>query len=138
MTAEAKPVVLDPAQVGIFWRVQTSGAAPTLLVDCVPVQKGEPYGDFLCYGGHYEFWTDMAGMTPSQLRQRHLPDVARWSEYEEWPRGRVVLHVPTSRFILYADRKLQGSTTIARIVERFSLPQGGFDVRGDAHYVSVR
>ena len=44
-------------QIGIFWRVHASGAAPVLLVDCVPAAVAEPYGDFLTHGGHYEFWT---------------------------------------------------------------------------------
>jgi hypothetical protein len=76
--------------VGIFWRIQTSGMAAVLLVDSVPIEQAEAYGDFLDHGGHYEFWTAMARVSAQELRKRNLPDVAKWSEYEEWPRGRVV------------------------------------------------
>lgn len=127
-----------PPHVGIFWHIVTAATGPTLLVDAVPVAEAEPYGDFLTYGGHYEFWSKLAEMGTAELRQRGLPDAAKWSEYEEWPRGRVVFHVPASRFILYADRKLMVPPVIARIAERFGLPDDGFDVRGDPHYVSVR
>ena len=124
--------------VGIFWRIQTSTIAPMLLVDSVPIEQADAFGDFLNYGGHYEFWADMARLSALELRKRNLPDVVRWSEYEEWPRGRVVYHVPPARFILYADRKLQTAEMVKQIVARFGLPAERVDVRGDEHYVSVR
>jgi hypothetical protein len=43
-------------------------------------------------------------------------------EYEDWPRGRVVLDRARDVFILYADRKLLTSATIARIATQFHLP----------------
>lgn len=46
--------------------------------------------------------------------------------------------MPTGRYILYADRKLMVPSMIERIVERFGLLGGGYDVRRDPHYVSVR
>jgi hypothetical protein len=124
--------------VGIFWRIQTSTTTPVLLVDFVPVESGEPYGDFLTHGGHYEFWSKTAKLSVPELRKRGIPKAVKWSEYEEWPRGRVVFHVPTKRFILYADRKLQAARTVALVLERFGLPKNRVDVRSDAHYVSVR
>jgi hypothetical protein len=124
--------------VGIFWRIQTSATAPVLLVDFVPVENAEPYGDFLIHGGHYEFWSRASKLNVPELRNRGLPEAVKWSEYEEWPRGRVVFHVPTKHFILYADRKLQSARTISLIVERFGLPKNRVNVRGDAHYTSVR
>jgi hypothetical protein len=124
--------------VGIFWRVQTLAAAPPLLVDSVPVEQAETHGDFLIHGGHFEFWVATARLSAPELRKRNLPDVAKWSEYEEWPRGRVVFRVPTRRFILYADRKLQTTAMVKEIVKRFGLPADRVEVRGDEHYVSVR
>lgn len=135
---EAIAIDASTPQVGIFWRIQTSMIAPMLVIDSVPVEQAEPYGDFLTHGGHYEFWSAVSRLAISELRKRHLPDVVKWSEYEEWPRGRVVFHVPTDRFILYADRKLQSSGVIERIVLRFLLPLDRMDVRDDPHYVSVR
>jgi hypothetical protein len=124
--------------VGIFWRIVTATTGPTLLVDSVEMADAEPYGDFLTHGGHYDFWSKLAEMTAAELRQRGLPDVARWSEYDEWPRGRVVLNAPTGRFIIYADRKLTVAPMIERIAAKSGLPEGWFDVRRDGHYVSVR
>ncbi|MCW3475931.1 hypothetical protein [Limobrevibacterium gyesilva] len=126
------------SRVGIFWRIGATGAAPELLVDCVPVAHAESYGDFLTHGGHYEFWCALSRLSASELRQRNVPDVVLWSEYEEWPRGRVVFHVPSDRFIIYADRKLQGSATIDRIVQRFRLTRDRVDILGDPHYISLR
>ena len=124
--------------VGIFWRIQTSTTTPAFLVDSVSIEQAETYGDFLTHGGHYEFWADMARLSALELRNRNLPDVAKWSEYQEWPRGRVVYNVPSHRFILYADRKLQSAGMVKQIVKRFGLPADRVDVRGDEHYVSGR
>ncbi len=123
--------------VGIFWRVGVA-ASSHLLVDAVPCDDAEIYGDFRTHGGHHEYWCALSALTVTELRARHLPEAVKWSEYEEWPRGRVVLHVPTQRFILYADKKLQTTATIVQIMDQFSLPQDRVDVRSDYHYVSVR
>jgi len=125
-------------QVGIFWRIRTEAAGAILLVDSVPIASAESYGEFLTYGGHYEFWSEMANMSAAELRRRGLPDVAHWSEYEEWPRGRTVFHVPTNRFIIYVDQKLTAQPIVAQLAHRFCIPTGSFNVRGDPHYVSVR
>ncbi|WP_120010205.1 hypothetical protein [Teichococcus vastitatis] len=109
-----------------------------LLVDLVPVARGEAYGEFLTHGGHYEHWTRLAAMGPSALRRMKLPMVPIWSEYEEWPRGRVIYHVPTERFVVYADSQLQKAPWPEMIAQRFGLQSGAFDLRGDAHYVSLR
>jgi hypothetical protein len=136
--ASGRVVLSTTPHVGIFWCIETSGTGPMLLVDSVPVEQAETYGDFQDHGGHYKFWTAMARLSAPELRKRNLPDVAKWSEYEEWPRGRVVYHVPSCRFILYADRKLRTTTMVKRIVERFALPADRVDMRKDEHYVSVR
>ena len=132
-----QPVASGP-YVGIFWFIQSGGSVASMIADRVPTVDGEPYGEFLTYGGHYEFWTKMASMNAEELRKRKLPDVAMWSEYEEWARGRVVLHRPTNRFIIYADQKLMKPERIELIVRQFELPPNSFNVRGDSHYVSVR
>jgi hypothetical protein len=71
--------------VGIFWWVQAVGAAPTILADLVGLARAEPYREFLTYGGHYEFWSKISDLSRAELRRQALPDVARWSEHEEWP-----------------------------------------------------
>jgi hypothetical protein len=57
-------------------------------------------------------------------------------EYEDFPRGRIVYHIKTGRFILYADRRLQQEHTIANIADKFGLASCTFVVRSDAHYRS--
>jgi hypothetical protein len=124
--------------IGVFWLVQGNAQLPVLLADLCPVGSGEPYDDFLTYGGHYDHWDKLAALGAGELGRRGLPTAPVWSEYEEWPRGRVVYHVPTERFILYADRQLQQPETLNLIIHRFGLPQDRYEVRSDRHYVSTR
>ncbi|KAA2211359.1 hypothetical protein [Teichococcus oryzae] len=124
--------------VGIFWGVGGGGRPATLLADLVPLDQAEPYGDFLTHGGHYDHWLSLERLGAGVLRQRGLPTAPTWSEYEEWPRGRVVYLVPGQRFTVYADRQLQQAPWLALIAGRFGLSEGSFDLRGDPHYVSLR
>jgi hypothetical protein len=124
--------------IGIFWLIMERNGSPVLLADRCSVAAGEPYGDFLTYGGHYDHWSDLAALGAAGLRRRGLPTAPAWSEYEEWPRGRVVHHVPTGRFVVYADRQLQKPITIGMIVRHFKISADGFDVRSDRHYASTR
>src|SRR4051812_37009936 len=98
--------LLEPC-VGIFWSVFEASQPLMLLADLVPLGEAEPYGDFLTHGGHHEHWAALARLGADGLRRRGLPTAPIWSEYEEWPRGRVVHHVPTGRFTIYADRQLR-------------------------------
>jgi hypothetical protein len=129
----------ETPQIGIFWHVRASdGGDAILVVDCVPMAKAETYGEFLTHGAHYEHWSQLAAMSERTLGDQGIPNVVRWTEYEEWPRGRVVFHRPSGSFILYADRKLQAPAIVEDIRRRFSLPADRTDIRSDAHYVSVR
>jgi len=127
-----------PCAVGIFWVLTAPGGPPQVLVNLVPLAQGEPYGEFLTYGGHYAYWERLAKLGATELRRRGLPTAPAWSEYEEWPRGRVVYHQPTRRFIVYADRKLWPHPMLDLVLTRFGLQRQEFDLRGDPHYVSVR
>jgi hypothetical protein len=124
--------------VGIFWVIAESGGPTMLLVDLAPLDEAEPYGDFLTHGGHYDHWLSLARLGAGALRRRGLPTAPTWSEYEEWPRGRVVYHVVARRFTVYVDRQLRKASWPTLIARRFGLPEDGFDLAGDPHYVSVR
>lgn len=128
----------SPSAVGIFWVLVEQGESPQALADLVPVHQGERYDEFLTHGGHYEFWERLAGLGAPELRRRGFPTAVLWSEYEEWPRGRVVFHQPTGRFIVYVDRKLRSRPILGLVLARFGLRAQDVELRGDPHYVSVR
>lgn len=109
-----------------------------LLCDLRALNEAEPYGDFATHGGHSEYWDGLRAVGAWKLRRLGLPLAPLWSEYEEWPRGRVVFHAPSRRFVIYLDRKLRYAAMVAAIIERFSLEGCSCDLQGDPHYVSVR
>ena len=61
------------------------------------------------------------------------------SEYEEWPRGRIVYASESGRFIIYADALiLRRLALLATIHERFGLPPGRTEAKRDSHYRGAR
>jgi hypothetical protein len=56
------------------------------------------------------------------------------TEYDEWPRGRIVHETSTRRFVLYADRRVQKPDIIAALKAGFGLTASTVIVRSDAHY----
>jgi hypothetical protein len=64
-----------------------------------------------------------------------LPD----SEYEEWPRGRVVYSTSDDRFIVYADQQIRNQPKLRSDIQpRFQLPTAAIAVKSDSHYKSTR
>ncbi|MCU1235420.1 MAG: hypothetical protein JWP63_3387 [Candidatus Solibacter sp.] len=57
-----------------------------------------------CSHGHYDIW-EQWHRGSALVREGFASLVAR-SEYEEWPRGRVVYDADRERFILYADAQI--------------------------------
>lgn len=127
------------ALIGIFWLVRDDYGQIAMPMRTCSLDKAEDYGNCLTFGeGHYETWEawkeDRLRFDPSSsgLRRAVLQ-----SEYEEWPRGRVV-HQRTSpaRFIVYADRQLFPHR--AWIMNAFGLPPERTWMRTDAHYQSTK
>jgi hypothetical protein len=57
---------------------------------------GEPYGDCLTHAaGHYERWQQWQALGPVRLACKGFPAQIAWTEYDDWPRGRVG-HKPLS------------------------------------------
>jgi len=54
--------------------------------------------------GHYDFWSAPVRRGMQGLREAGLPTAPVWSEYEEWPRGRVLYDCNARRFVVRADR----------------------------------
>lgn len=65
-------------KIGIFFKIEKD-----FLLDAVNIETGEPYGEAIQYGGHYEFWEKLR---PCNLRERQF----RAHAYDYHPRGRVV------------------------------------------------
>lgn len=123
--------------VGIFWGIPEPDDSWTILIDATSLAGAEPYGEFLTHPrGHYEVWSRWQRRRVVPLLGPSISEAIADREYEDFPRGRIVYHVQTRRFILYADRRLQQEHTIANIANKFGLAPGTFVVRSDAHYRS--
>ncbi|WP_316979809.1 hypothetical protein [Shumkonia mesophila] len=97
------------------------------------------YGDCLTHAkGHYEYWSELGAMGEAAFRRQGIPTAVMVCEYEEFPRGRIVYHVPDNRFTVYADRKLFAVELITRVIAAFDLPAKRCEVRADGHYRSPR
>lgn len=120
--------------VGIFWGVKQSGEL-FLICEKATLAESETYGDFLTFPtGHHEVWEPLTTMSASRLKQLKLPASIAGREYEEFPRGRVVYHVPDKLFTIYADRRLQTPQIIEAIRRAFHLADAVCNVRSDPHY----
>jgi hypothetical protein len=123
---------LAPTQpaVGIFWRVED-----VLVIDRSTLDDAEPYGDCITHaGGHYERWEEWSALSRAQRASAGYPDRIAYSEYDQWPRGRIVYETPARRFVLYADRRLQQPAIIAALKAAFGLEDAEVIVKSDSHY----
>lgn len=119
-----------PPAVGIFWRVDG-----VLVIDRSTLDAAEPYGDCITHAaGHYERWQEWQARGIAGLAATGHPNSIFSSEYDQWPRGRIVYETPARRFVLYADRRLQKPGIIDALKAAFGLDQAEVIVRIDAHY----
>ena len=119
-----------PPAVGIFWRVDGF-----VVIDRSTLDAAEPYGDCLTHAaGHYERWLEWQLLGAPGLRALGYPGAIATTEYDEWPRGRIVYEVVLRRFVLYADRRLQKPEIIAALKGAFGLSDAEVVVRSDPHY----
>ena len=124
--------------VGIFWAIPNSGPTATLADHRCVMKDAELYGSKLtCPHGHLEVWDQWRNRPAGRLGV--LASVVAASEYEEWPRGRVVYDCETQRFVVYADAQiLRRPALMSEIRERFGLPIGRTEARRDNHYRDAR
>ena len=116
--------------VGIFWRV-----GETLVIDRSTLDEAEPYGDCTTHAaGHYERWQEWQALGASRLVSRGYPALIASTEYDDWPRGRIVYETLVKRFVLYADRRLQTPAVIKALKEAFDLTGCSVMVMSDLHY----
>jgi hypothetical protein len=108
-----------------------------LLIDSTSLAEAEPYGDFLTHPrGHYEMWELWKEQGAPISIEKSIAQAITGYEYEYFPRGRIVYNIKTSKFIIYADRRLQQKSIIAKLVNKFGLPPDTFVVHSDIHYQS--
>ena len=123
------------AFVGIFWGIRSANGVISLLADRTPISDGEPYGEYITHPvGHCEFWDNLSRLGATVLRHRGVPELVAWSEYEDFPRGRVVYRSIAKQFVIYADKRLQTKEFIRQLVTNFNIPNGSYIVRSDPHY----
>lgn len=108
-------------KVGIFFKVEGD-----FLTDAVSVESGEPYGEAVQYGGHYEFWEKLR---PRASCERRFKAHA----YDYYPRGRVVYFPIAKIYRLYSDRCLTAED-IRTVVGDFKLEGQPLEVAADEHY----
>ncbi len=124
-----RPASVVPS-VGIFWRVKG-----VLVTDRSTLAEAESYGDCLTHAtGHYERWERWRRLGAARLAALGLPAQIASTEYDEWPRGRIVYEQPARRFVIYADRRLQAPATIAALRTAFGLIGAEAVVKSDMHY----
>jgi hypothetical protein len=130
LVAPKAVLALTPPAVGIFWRVNG-----VLVIDRSTLDAAERYGDCITHAaGHYERWQEWQASGIAWLGATGYPDLILSSEYDQWPRGRIVYEMPTRRFVLYADRRLQKPNIIEALKAAFGLNDAEIVVRSDAHY----
>lgn len=120
----------EVASVGIFWRV-----AGVLVVDRSTLDDAETYGDCITHAaGHYERWQEWQALGSTRIASMGYPERIVLTEYDDWPRGRIVYETLARRFVIYADRRLQAPETIDTIKAAFGLGGAEVIVKSDLHY----
>jgi hypothetical protein len=108
-------------KVGIFFFIDNS-----ILVDAVPVEKGEQYGNAIQHGSHFEFWESLV---PKTLTERQFKARA----YDAYPRGRVVYFPNEKKCCIYADTCLERKN-IVLVGKQFELIDEDIELQTDEHY----
>lgn len=120
-----KVLKLAPS-LGIFWFIRTEKGRVKLISAKTRVEKAERYGRFRNHSeGHLEQWERWA---------QEKGGVFAESDYDDWPRGRIVYDEESRLFLLYLDRQLQKLSE--RVIRQFSLPVKRTKILHDEHYQS--
>lgn len=127
------PGGVEPS-VGIFWKVND-----ILVIDRSTLQDAEAYGDCITHArGHYECWKTWRALGGTRLAEKGYPVAIASTEYDEWPRGRIVFEAPSNRFVLYADRHLQRPEIIEALKSLFGITGADVVVKSDLHYRTTK
>jgi hypothetical protein len=128
----------ETGMVGPFWMVETDQRAAIIAL-AIPLHQAETYGNMLTVDtGHLEHWSLLARRGARALREAGLPTAPIWSEYEEWPRGRVLYDCTARRFVVRADRQLHRPEFVRLIADCFQFAAADATILPDDHYRSIR
>jgi hypothetical protein len=108
-------------EVGIIWLVGTK-----LLYDVTPLQDAEGYDKFKIHGrDHAAYW--------DKLLAAH--EVPHGTEYDDYPRGRVMYDTQSRRFSMLLDGCIiKKKALVSKIMADMHLPSANTDVELDSHY----
>ncbi|MCW5827866.1 MAG: hypothetical protein KIT79_00990 [Deltaproteobacteria bacterium] len=91
-----------------------------------PLGKSESYGRFRNHPeGHLEQWEHWALEKGGLFAE---------TDYDDWPRGRIVYDEESRIYLLYVDPQLQKFSD--RVIRHFSLPVKRTKILYDEHYRS--
>lgn len=109
-------------RVGIVFLVRGQ-----VFLESTPLSEAEVHAGCKDHeGGHAQFWKEL-------LANRAIPV---GSEYDEYPRGRIVYHLATQRFAMMLDRCFQDHRdVVTTIIESLYLPADRVYESDDSHYV---
>ena len=108
-------------EVGIIWLV-----GGRLLYDTTPLNDAGGYDKFKIHeNDHFGYWDKL-------LEAREVPP---GTEYDDFPRGRVVYDTQERRFTLYLDKCiLKKKALVSKIMADMHLPSENTDIETDSHY----
>ena len=125
-------------RIGLFWMVEDRGRA-ALIACAVPLAEAVAYGEMLTIEiGQSDHWAAPARRGGRNLRSACVPSAPLWSEYEEWPRGRVLFDRTSGRFVIRADPQLHRPDRVARIARYFGFGAASVTLLPDDHHRSTR
>jgi hypothetical protein len=124
--------------VGPFWLVEADGQTAIIAI-AIPLERANPYGDMLTVDtGHFQHWEQLRRRGARALQQAGIPTAPVWSEYDEWPRGRVLYDRTAAHFVVRADRQLFQPAFMRLIMDHFGIVMNDAIILTDDHYRSVR
>lgn len=118
-------------EIGLFWVVEDFRGDQLLVAHVCPDNQTEIIeGLTTCPHSHYRIWAQL------QQRRSGLP-VSFWnaicdSEYEEWPRGRLVGEA--RKMNVYADRQIIHNPYKSSICTAYNIKNIDISMHLDSHY----
>ena len=88
--------------------------------------------------GHTGHWAALARRGGGDPRSAGFPSAPLWSEYDEWPRGRVLVDPTSARFVTPVDRHLHRPNRVARIARYFGFEAASAAILPDEHCHDTR